>query len=446
MARYVIIGNSVGAVGAVEAIREVDRQGSLAIISDEPHHVYSRPRISEYLAGKSSMVDMLYRPQDFYQANNIQTYLGRKAVGIDVDRREVKLEGEEALPWEYLLLATGGVPFVPKMEGLDKAGIFTFTTLGDAQGIGSALARTGKAVVIGGGLIGMSVTEALVKKGVEVTVIELKDWVLNTILDQEAALVTRDALAEAGVRVLTGHTVQRILGRPDDESRVGGVVLASGDELPCDMVVVAIGVVPRTELASGTPIKVNRGIVVDRRMTTSVPDVYACGDVAEAFDFIYGTNRVIPIWPNAYLGGRVAGYNMTGMETEYPGGVAMNSLKYFGLPIVSAGLYDPPDSSYQVMRVLDRQERLYKKLVLKDGTVVGMVFLGAIDKAGIVLGLMRDKTDVRSFQAALLAPDFGWAYLPAALRQEKLSGNGHGRGPSVLSGGTLGDASPGGRS
>ncbi len=423
MARYLIIGNSVGAVGAVEAIRGVDRQGSLAIISDEPYQVYSRPRISEYLAGKSTMQDMLYRPQDFYEQNNIQAVLGQKAVALDLEKRLVRLEGGETLSWDRLLLATGGVPFVPRMEGLDKSGIFTFTTLGDAEKIGAALPKTRSAVVIGGGLIGMSVTEALVKRGVEVTVIELKDWVLNTILDRDGALLTQMALADLGVKVLMGETVQRILGRADDDSTVGGVTLASGETLTCDMVVAAIGVVPRTELASGSAIQVNRGIVVDRRMTTSVPDVYACGDVAEAFDFIYGINRVVPIWPNAYLGGRVAGYNMAGLETEYPGGVAMNSLKYFNLPIVSAGLYEPLDDTYQVLKVLDREKRQYKKLVLKDNRVVGMVLVGEIDKAGILLGLMRDRVEVSSFREKLLAADFGWAFLPAELRQEKLSGS-----------------------
>ncbi|MDO8692421.1 MAG: FAD-dependent oxidoreductase [Dehalococcoidia bacterium] len=436
MARYLIIGNSVGAVGAVEAIRGIDRQGSLAVISDEPYQVYSRPRISEYLAGKSTMKDMLYRPQDFYEQNHIQAILGRKAVALDLEKKQVKLEDGELQSWDKLLLATGGVPFVPKMEGQGKSGIFTFTTLGDAERIAAALPDARTAVVIGGGLIGMSVTEALIKRGIEVTVIELKDWVLNTILDQDSALLTQAALADAGVKVLTGQTVQRILGRPENESAVGGVTLASGEILSCDILVVAIGVIPRTELASGTPIQVNRGIVVDRRMTTSSPDVYACGDVAEAFDFIYGINRVIPIWPNAYLGGRVAGYNMAGLETEYPGGIAMNSLKYFNLPIVSAGLYEPADDSYQVLRVLDREKRLYKKLVLKDNRIVGMVLVGEIDRAGILLGLMRDKVEVTAFREKLLAPDFGWIYLPAEFRKEKLSGENRlpGRASSVLLG------------
>jgi NAD(P)H-nitrite reductase large subunit len=424
LARYVIVGNSVGAVGAVEAIREVDREGSLTIISDEPYHVYSRPRISEYLAGESSLEDMLYRPREFYESNGIQTFLGRKAVALDLDQSLLRLEDGESIPWDRLLLATGGVPFVPRMEGLEKDGIFTFTTLGDAQRLAEALDDIRRMVVIGGGLIGISVTEALVKRGVQVTVVELKDWVLNTILDEQAARLAQGVLERAGVRVLTGHTVQRILGRPRDQGRVGGVVLENGEEVPCDGVVVAIGVVPRTEIVANTSVTVNRGIVVDRHMATNIPHVYACGDVAEAFDFVYGVNRVIPIWPNAYLGGRIAGYNMAGLKMEYPGAVAMNSLKYFGLPIVSAGLYEAPGDGYQVLTSGDRDRVVYKKLVLKDGALVGLVFVGEIEKAGILLGLMREKLDVEGFKEHLLAPDFGFVYLPAALRQQRLARNG----------------------
>jgi len=263
----------------------------------------------------------------------------------------------------------------------------------------------------------MSVTEALVKKGVEVAVVELKDWVLNTILDREAALVTQEALAEAGVRVLTGHTVQRILGRPDDDSSVGGVALASGEELPCDIVVVAIGVVPRTELATGTPVQVNRGIVVDRRMTTSVPNVYACGDVAEGYDFVYETDRLTPIWPNAYLGGRVAGYNMAGKRTQYPGGTAANSLKYFGYPLVSAGMVNPQDGCEVLAFTRDQ---VYRKVVLRDDHIVGLLFAGDIQKAGVVFGLMREKVNVRPFKDALVRDDFGLAFLPEGQRWAKL--------------------------
>jgi NAD(P)H-nitrite reductase large subunit len=185
------------------------------------------------------------------------------------------------------------------------------------------------------------------------------------------------------------------------------------------LVVIAIGVVPRTELVQGTEIKINRGMLVDRHMQTSYPGVYACGDAAEAYDFIYGANRVTPIWPNAYVGGRVAGYNMAGGEAEYPGGTAMNSLNYFGLDMATAGMVYPQDAARcEVLR--RRNDGIYQKVILSDDLVVGMVFVGEIDKSGMVYGLMRDRVNVGAFKQKLLADDFGLIYLPKELRQQRL--------------------------
>jgi NAD(P)H-nitrite reductase large subunit len=176
---------------------------------------------------------------------------------------------------------------------------------------------------------------------------------------------------------------------------------------------------PRIELVSNTEIKINRGIVVDRHMTTSNPDVYACGDVAESYDFIYGENRLIPIWPNAYIGGRVAGYNMAGVKKEYLGGTAMNSVNYFGLDITTAGIVNPLEgSNYEV--ITRDQDGIYQKVMVSDGLIVGMVFVKDIEKSGMIFGLMRDRVNVSDFKHALLADDFGLAYLPQELLRERL--------------------------
>jgi NAD(P)H-nitrite reductase large subunit len=157
-------------------------------------------------------------------------------------------------------------------------------------------------------------------------------------------------------------------------------------------------------------------------MATNCPGVYSCGDVAEAYDFIYGTNRLIPIWPNAYIGGRVAGYNMAGIKKEYPGGTAMNALKYFGLPIIAAGMVNLPDSKdgqdYEVLTRRDNNS--YQKVVLKDGVIVGMVFVNSIEKAGIVFGLMKDRIDVRHFKESLVSDSFGLVSFPPELWQKRL--------------------------
>jgi NAD(P)H-nitrite reductase large subunit len=191
---------------------------------------------------------------------------------------------------------------------------------------------------------------------------------------------------------------------------VSGFTLDDGRALPCEIVVVAIGVRPRLEVIAESGIRTNRGILVDRRMAASSPDVYACGDVAEAHDFVYGENRLTPIWPNACEGGRVAGLNMAGETTEYPGGTAMNALKYFGINIASAGLVSPPDNSYETF--INRHNDIYRKVIIKEGKLAGLIFAGDIEKSGIVYNLMKDGVNVSSFKKTLVADNFGLASLP----------------------------------
>ena len=418
--KYLIIGNSAGGIGAAEAIREVDKAGSILIISDEPYPAYSRPLISEYLAEGCPLEKMLFRPADFYEKNDIRAFLCRKVGRLDVDEHAIELEDGDRITWEKLLLATGGLPIVPQIKCTDWSGVFTFTTLDDAKAIEQFLNRfrnrVARSVVIGGGLIGISVTEALVKRGIEVTIVEMKERILNTILDEEASALEEEMLRQAGVNIVTGHTVANISSYAEDVAT--SVTLDDGKPIPCNLVIVAIGVRPRTELVSNTRIKVNSGIVVDRYMTTSNPDVYACGDAAEAYDFVYGENRLTPIWPNAYIGGRTAGFNMAGVPTEYQGGTAMNSLKYFGLDVVSAGMVSPPDDSYEVIST--KHDHVYKKVILKDGLIVGMVFSGDIEKSGIVYNLMKDRVKVEAFKQALVADDFGLVSLPEEIWRPQL--------------------------
>ena len=409
--KYLIIGNSAGGMGAAEAIREVDKVGTITIVSDEPYHVYSRPLISEYLYEKCPLERMLFRPPDFYEKNNIQAILGQKVTGLNIGKHDIKLDDGRRIIWEKLLLATGGLPIIPKIDGIGLKGVFTFTTLDDAKAIDEFLNhyhRMVKAVVIGGGLIGVSVTEALVKRGIEVTIVEMKERILNTILDEEASTLVETTLKQSGVKIITGHNVGKVGNYLPSEAI--GVTLDDSRPIPCEMVIVAIGVQPRTKIVSGTGIKTHHGILVDQHMATSSPDIYACGDVAEAYDFIYDENRLTPIWPNAYIGGRIAGFNMAGLPAEYQGGTSMNAMKYFGLAIVSAGILTPLDDSYEV--ISEKHGHVYKKAVLKNGLIVGMVFSGDIEKSGIIYNLMKNRVNVDTFKQALIADDFGLVSLP----------------------------------
>jgi NAD(P)H-nitrite reductase large subunit len=422
MAKYVIVGASAAGVGAVEGIRKIDATGTITVITDEACAYYSRPMISDLVSGKTDAAKMQCKEDDFFAKYKTQVLLNRKATALNLAQKTITLEDGENVIYEKLLLATGGKPFVPKMEGQEKDGVFTFTTVAEAQRLADKIdaIQAKNAIVIGAGLIGISVTEALIKRGLRVTVVELQEKILSLLLDGKASDIVESVIRKAGVNFATGQSVAKIIGKPEDEASVGGVILTKGQTLPCDIIVVAIGVIPRTELAVGTPIKINRGIVVDNSMQTNVPDVYASGDVAEAYDFILQQNRLLPLWPLAVVEGRVAGSNMAGQKATYDGGTNMSSLKYFGTPIVSIGNANPKpdDASLEVLVKLDVANNVYKKLVLKNNVIVGMTMVNCIERAGILFGLMKKQINVKKFKASLLDDEFGLAVLPPVLQRE----------------------------
>ena len=423
MTKYVIVGASAAGIAAVEAIRKVDQNGAITVITDEACVDYSRPMISDLVSGKADLNMMKCKADSFWKEKNAEARMGKKVVSLNLTEKTVNLEDGEKVVYEKLLLATGGKPFIPKMEGQDKDGVFTFTSIADAQRLAAKIdsIHAKSAVVIGAGLIGISITEALMKRGLKVTVVELQEKILSLLLDAKASEIVEAIIRKAGVNFATGQSVQKIIGRPENEGAVGGVILTKGDQVPCDLVIVAIGVIPRTELAVGTALKINRGIVVDNFMQTNIPDIYASGDVAEAYDFILDQNRLLPLWPLAVLEGRVAGYNMAGQKTCYEGGTNMSSLKYFGIPIVSIGLANPKDDpTLEIMLKQDIEQNVYKKLVLKNNVIVGITLVNCIDRAGILFNLMKNKVSVKKFKGDLLRDDFGWAVLPVAF-QRKMS-------------------------
>ncbi|MBI4234594.1 MAG: NAD(P)/FAD-dependent oxidoreductase [Chloroflexi bacterium] len=432
MPKYVIVGNSAGGIAATETIREVDPRGSITVVSEEPYPAYSRPAIAEFLMGERTFDErMLFRDKEFYSRNRVETRLGTKALQLNVPGRTVALDNGENLPFERLLLATGGTPIMPPMPGLDLRGVHTFVTLDDARRLLQAM-REGaeRVVVVGGGLIGCSLTHALLRRGgVQVTMVELRERILTSMMDAAASQRMEARLQELGVRLLTGRSVARVL--PDAKATgVGGVLLDNGEEVPCDLVGMAVGVRPRVELAQGTPIRVGRGFLVDQYMETSVPGIYACGDAVEAHDFIYKAPRVVAIWPNAFIGGRIAGFNMAGAPAQYDGCTAMNALSYFDLALASGGMFDPaPEDGCTILS--KEAGAVYRKAIIKGNRLVGFVLLEDIEQAGVLYRLMQEQVDVSRFQEHLVADNFGLVRLPRHLRQAWLFGNG--RPPQPMS-------------
>jgi NAD(P)H-nitrite reductase large subunit len=418
--KYLIIGNSAGGIGAIETIRKVDEDGTIAVISDEKYHTYSRPLISYYLGGEIAYDKMFYRKPDFYEKKKVEPILGKKVVKIDFDNNSVILDDQTAIGYEKLLIATGGEPFVPRIAGMETYEYSTFTTMDDALKIKDKIEKEDikSAVILGGGLIGLKAAEGLEAKGIEVTIVELADRILSPVLDTQASAIIQKVFEDKGVKFMTQHTISEILG---ENGKVTDVLLDKGENIACDMVVVAIGVRPRIELVKDTPVKLGRGIIVDKHMRTSVPNVYSCGDCAEVYDFILDNFRLTPLWPNAHVGGRIAGFNMAGVDKEYVWGTGMNSVDFFGFPVISAGYINPPEG--QDMEVLIKhipEKMIYKKFIInKDNNIVGMIFVNEVDRAGVILGLMRDKANIDSFRDEIALEDFGQIHIPANIRREE---------------------------
>jgi NAD(P)H-nitrite reductase large subunit len=421
---YLIVGNSAGAVGAIEAIRAIDADGLITLVAAEGEHTYSRPLISYLLAGKVDASDMDYRPSDFYEQHRVETILGDAVTAVDPGARTVTTAAGRTLPYDRLLLATGGTPIVPPIAGADADGVFTFTTYDDARQMDALLDRESvrQAVVLGGGMIGLKAAEALIARGLKVTIVELADRLLANTFDLTASAMLVAALEARGAAVCLETTLDEVT---ISQGHVRGVRLSSGLELYCRIVVVAIGVQPNVALLEGSGIETGRGIVVDQRMQTSAADVYAAGDVAEAYDLLLRRKRPIPILPLAYRQGMIAGRNMAGAEEVYTGGMPMNAIEICDLPTISVGITHVTDGEgYEILARHDAEAGTYRKVVLKDNRLVGVILVGDIDRAGIVTGLIERREDVSAIKHLLLENEFGLLLLDPEYRKHMVSGPG----------------------
>ena len=389
--KYVIVGNGVASVGAIEGIRKVDSEGEILVISEENTPTYGRPLISYLLAGKIGPERMPLRPVTFYDKFKVKMVLGSKVTAIDTKAKKVATSDGQAYSYDKLLMATGGVPFVPPLPGKDGPGVYSFTTLAHAETLVDVAKTCKDVVVVGGGLIGLKAAEALHDRGVKISIVELAPRVLSAAFDDKAGGLVAKRLEEVGIGVHCGTQATEI--KRDASGKITGVALKDGVFLPAQAVVIAIGVVPASGLAKEAGITIDRGVLVDDAMASSDPDVYAAGDVAQARDLILDVNRVVPIWPNAFNQGFYAGKNMAGDQSPYSGGLAMNAIAFYGLPTVSVGTVNPApgEPGVEVVDCLDEERGTYRKLVFKDDRLVGYVLLGDIDTAGLYTGFIRFK-------------------------------------------------------
>ncbi len=412
--RHVIIGSSAAGVAAAETIRKLDPNSEILMISEETGLPYSRCLTPEFLAGRLPEERLRIRPKDFYVRNGILAVLGYRVTAVLPEEKAVILNDGRRINYHKLLIATGSSTAFPPIPGIDNQGVFGLRSLADAKALLEAARGARRAVVIGAGPVGLEAAYALYERGIEVTVVERFPRILFQQLDEEASgILARDLQAE-GVRILTGRGVKEIVG-PSLWSRLfgktgKGVILDSGEKLKAEIIVVATGTRPNTGLVKGSAIVVNRGIRVNGFMETTVPGVYAAGDVAETTDAVSGVTGLSPIWPNAVAQGKVAGYNMAGKPRELSLKIGMqNAMEFRMVPAIAVGITNPAGEDYQELKVHRPEENLYRKLVFQGNLLRGMILVGDIEQAGVLAALIKNKVNVSKFKNRLLEKSFSFA-------------------------------------
>lgn len=387
MSKYVIIGNSAAAIGAVEGIRSTDKQGSITIVSAEGQHVYSRPLISYLLLKKTDLTRMKYRPDSFYDENGCDIIYQTEATAIDPKEKSVLLCTGKKLSYEKLMIATGSSPFLPPMSGIEQVEKrFSFSCLDDALALQKTIKRSSRVLIIGAGLIGLKCAEGILDRVSSVTVLDLAPRVLSSILDEDSSAMVQAHLEEKGLLFILGDSVK--------EFSSGRALLQSGQSVGFDILVTAVGVRANISLIKDAGGACGRGISVDERCKTSLPDIFAGGDCTESTDLVSGQTRVLALLPNAYMQGHCAGVNMAGGEETFDKAMAMNSMGLLGLHMMTAGIYE---GECYVSR-----EGGLKKLFYKENRLVGFIILGDTSAAGIYTSLIRDKTPLDSIDFDLI--------------------------------------------
>lgn len=393
--RYVVIGGGIAGLTAARRIRALDPSAEVTVLQEEPVLYYLRPGLISVLAGEKAIADISPFPREWFERQGIAYRAGVRAARLVPDRREVELEGGDVLRYDRVLLATGAEPFIPPIPGLspDREGIFALRRAADAARITAYLERARRAIVVGGGLLGLEAARALTRRGLSAVVLESRPWLLPRQLDRQGSGVLARALGEMGIEVRTGAVCRGIPG----EGAVAGVELEGGERVAGEMVLVSTGIVPRTDLARGAGIGVGRGIVVDDHMATSAPDVLACGDAAEWRGRVYG------VVPAAREQAEVAAANVVEPgSVRYGGTVPAVRLKVAGVDLLCVGETQPEGGPHSEARYADPERGIYRKFVWdKKGKLVGAIVLG--EKAPAVEALVKGGVEAPPILEDLLA-------------------------------------------
>lgn len=437
MTRFVILGMGTAGLSAAQVIRKHEPSATITMISDDPHGYYSRPGLAYVLTRELPKAQLFPLSRGRWRQLAIKHILGR-AVQIDPLTRSVWLHTERRVPYDRLLLATGASAIPLNVPDADSSGIVALDSLQDVQDIIRHARGARQAVVVGGGVTALELVEGLQARGVQVHYFMRGARYWRSVLDEAESHLIEERLIRDGVTLHHHTEIARILPRRSWLGRkvVRGVETTGGCKIPCDMVGVAIGVRPRLEVVEGTGIETDRGILVDDRMQTSIPGIYAAGDVAQAWDPRTGRATVESLWPVAVAQGRVAGANMVGQTATYERGVPVNVTRLAGLVVTligAVGTRGEPDGDVitisrgdsegwrglrDTIVIHDRHEVNRQRLIIKDNCLVGAILIGEQSLHPTIHRLIQERVDIGTFLRALRSPRVDMAQVLVRVQRE----------------------------
>ncbi len=393
--KLVVIGNGMAGVACVEQILRFEHDFEITIFGEETYANYNRILLSSVLAGERSADEIMINDWDWYRDNDIALKAGVRIVEIDREAKTLVGDDDSITPYDKLIIATGSSPFIPPFDGVDKEGVFAFRNLDDTRGLLEGSKPGAKAVVIGGGLLGLEAARGLQVQGCDVTVVHLADWLMERQLDSIGGRYLIKKMEGMGVTVRTGAFTSALTGN----GHVQGVEFKDGEKIDADIVVIAAGIRPNSAIGKTAGIEVNRGIVVDDFMQTSDPDIYSVGECVEHRGQLFGL--VAPLMDQ----GKVLAATITGNEcAPFEASTPAAKLKIMGVDVFSAGEVDDKLEDVDCIRYEDPSLGVYKKLVLRDNKLAGVVLIGDASDSNRYTAWLRSKEDLSDIRGSLLFP------------------------------------------
>ena len=396
--KHIILGNGPAGVVAAETLRRAAPGDDILLVGNEDAPSYSRMAIPYLLEGNiDERGTYLRKADDHFAKLRIRQRRGR-AVAVDTGKRTILFDDGHFEPYDRLLVATGSHPVRPPIPGIDLPQVQTCWTLDDARAIAAHAGAGARVLQLGAGFIGCIIMEALVKRGVQLTVVEMGDRMVPRMMTPEAGGMIKRWVEKQGVRVVTKAGVERI---ENGQNSPLTVTLSTGEQLDCDLLIVAAGVAPNVAFLEGTPVHVAKGVLVDDTMQTSVPGIYAAGDVAEAPDLFSGRHLVAAIQPNAADQARIAALNMAGQAARMNGVLAINVLDSMGMISTSFGEWQGVAGGDGVERA-DEASGRYISLQFDGDVLVGATAVGLTAHVGALRGLIQSRTRLGQWKQKLL--------------------------------------------